>query len=108
MSRQDIPRIGRKRPLRLFITEWMKAKGLTQMDIANRLDINSTGTISKKLAKPEKMSVEWLAAFAYALDVDVEQLYYHPDRPRPEDILKGIDEPTRVVVLRMIQAAKRA
>lgn len=80
MSKQDIPRIGRKRPLRLFITEWMKAKGLTQMDIANRLDINSTGTISKKLAKPEKMSVD----------------------------LKGIDEPTRVVVLRMIQAAKRA
>lgn len=108
MSKSEITRIGRKKPVKVFIHEWMKHKGLTQVDIAGRLEVGSTGTISKKLAKPEKMSIEWLAKFAHALDIEISQLYHHPDQPRPEDLWRGADEPTRQVVIRILEAAKRA
>jgi transcriptional regulator with XRE-family HTH domain len=86
----------------------MEKRGLTQMDIANRLDVKSTGTISKKLSKPYQMSLEWLAAFAFALDVEVKQLYEHPDRPTQEELLSGLDEPKRKIIVGIIEAYKRA
>jgi transcriptional regulator with XRE-family HTH domain len=104
----DVPKIGGKRPPRLYLREWMAKRQMTQMDIANRLDVKSTGTISKKLAKPNQMSLEWLAAFAYALDVEVKRLYEHPDRPTQEELLAGLDEPKRLMIVEMIKAAKRA
>ncbi len=81
---------------------------MNQVDITNRLDLGSSGTVSKKLAKPEKMSVEWLAAFAYALDVEVDDLYRHPDRPTQEDLLRDLDANQKTVVIEMIRGLKRA
>jgi hypothetical protein len=108
MSDARIPRIYGNRKPRLFVHEWMKHKGLNQVDIANRLEISSTGTISKKLAKPEKLTVEWLAKFAWALDIDPEQLYRHPDQPSPDELLRQADPSTKEVVLRILNTAKRA
>lgn len=108
MSKSGVTRIGRRRPVRLFINEWMQHRGKTQVDIANRLEVGSTGTISKKLAKPEKMSIEWLAKFAWALDVEVEDLYRDPNRPTQEDLLRDVDESKRTMLIEMIKAAKRA
>lgn len=108
MSKVEITRIGRKKPVRLFIHEWMKHRDKTQVDIANRLEVGSTGTISKKLAKPEKMSVEWLAKFAWALDVEVEDLYRDPNRPTQEDLLRDLDANQKTVVIEMIKGLKRA
>lgn len=109
MTKDSVPRIGPKKPPRLFIQEWMDKREMTQMDIAARLEVASSGTISKKLANPQKMSAEWLAAFAWALDLDkVTDLYRHPDRPNAEDILAGLDEPRRAIIIEMIQGAKRA
>lgn len=108
MSGSDIPRIGRRKPVKIFIHEWMKYRGVNQVDLANRLEVASSGTISKKLKSPEKMSVEWLARMAHALNIEVEQLYHHPEQPRPEDLWKDADEGTRQVVIRILQSAKRA
>lgn len=108
MSKSELARIGRKKPVRLFIHEWMKHRGLTQMDIANRLEVGSTGTISKKLAKPMQMSVEWLAKFAWALDVEVEDLYRDPHRPTQDDLLRDLDPTQKTVVIEMIKGLKRA
>lgn len=104
----EVPKIGGRRPPRLYLREWMAKREMTQMDIANRLDVKSTGTISKKLAKPNQMSVEWLAAFAYALDVDVKRLYEHPDKPTQEELLSRLDEPMRAVIDQVLKSAKRA
>lgn len=108
MSKSETSRIGRKKPVKLYIHEWMKHRDKNQVDIANRLEQKSTGTISKKLAKPEKMSVEWLAKFAWALDCDVEDLYRDPKRPTQEDLLRDVEEPKRLMLIEMIKAAKRA
>lgn len=108
MSDPSVIRIGRRKPVRVFIHEWMKHKGVNQVDMAGRLEVNSSGTVSKKLKSPEKMSVEWLAKFAHALDIEVEQLYRHPEQPRPEDLWKNADASTQEVVIRILQAAKRA
>lgn len=86
----------------------MKHRGLNQVDIANRLEVSSTGTISKKLAKPEKLTVEWLAKFAWALEIEPEQLYHHPDQRTAEELLRQADDSTKEVVLRILNTAKRA
>jgi transcriptional regulator with XRE-family HTH domain len=107
MSR-NVPRIGLRKPARLFIHEWMEKRRLNQTDIARRLEVGSSGTISKKLKDPAKMSTEWIAAFAFALDVEVGDLYRHPDRPTQEELLAGLDEPVRAVIVQMLKSAKRA
>lgn len=110
MSDSKVTRIGRLRPPRLYIQEWMDKKGLTQADIAGRLEVGSSGTISKKLAKPEKLSAEWLAKFAWSLDLEsVSQLYDHPERPSRDDLLlKGVPENDKPAFIRDINALKRA
>lgn len=114
MSRADVPRIGPKKPVRLYIHQWMEKLGKNQVDIYNRLadpaapKSLSTGTISKKLAKPEKMSVEWLHKIAWALDLEVEDLHRDPNRPTQEDLLRDLDPNQKTVVIEMIKGLKRA
>lgn len=114
MSRAAVTRIGPKRPVRLFIQQWMDKLGKNQTDIYNRLadpaseKSLSTGTISKKLAKPEKMSVEWLHKIAWALDLEVEDLYRDPNRPTQEDLLRDLDPTQKTVVIEMIKGLRRA
>lgn len=108
MSAPRVTRIHGSKPPRLYLQEWMKHRGLNQVDLANRLEVGSIGTISKKLAKPEKLTVEWLAKFAWALDVEPDRLYRHPDQPSPDELLRQADDSTKEVVLRILNTAKRA
>ena len=97
-----------RKPSRLFIHEWMTKRGMNQSDIARRLEVGSSGTISKKLKNLDRLDKEWIEGFAYALDVEVADLYKHPDTPTQEELLAGIEEPKRTIIVEMIKAAKRA
>ena len=109
MSKSDVTRIGPYKPPRLFIHEWMRKKGKTQVDITNRLELGSTGTISKWLKNPIKLDVERLSAIAWALDMDdVRDLYRDPERPTQEDLLRDLDPTQKTVLIEMIKGLKRA
>jgi transcriptional regulator with XRE-family HTH domain len=109
-SRSLVRVLGGKKAVRLYIREWMSHKGMTQTDIMNRLDIGSSGTISKKLAKPETIDQQWLNAIAWALDLeDPLDLYRDPSRPTPDELrreIEALSDQERDSALRVIRALK--
>lgn len=95
-----IERIGARRPVRLYIEEWMaKVPGLDRKRLAERMGV-SPGTITKKLQVPKKIDAEWAAKFADGLGLDdPTDIFRDPDAPTPASLLKGMtDEQTRELV----------
>ena len=98
-------RIGPRKPHRHFIREWMKARGLTQEKLADRLGI-SQGTVSKALKTKTVLTEEYLVGIAAALDVDVADLFRDPASPTREELLRGLSENEKLTVIRMIEALR--
>jgi transcriptional regulator with XRE-family HTH domain len=85
----------------------MKAKGVTQEKLADRLGI-SQGTVSKALKSRTVLTEEYLMGIAEALDVLVADLFRDPKSPTQEELLRGLSEPERQTVIRMIDALRNA
>jgi DNA-binding MarR family transcriptional regulator len=104
-TRMVMARIGPHKPHRHFIREWMKTKGVTQEKLADRLGI-SQGTVSKALKSRTVLTEEYLIGIAEALDVQVADLFRDPKSPTQEELLRGLSEPERQTVIRMIEALR--
>jgi len=112
-----IDRIGNRRTARLYIREWMEAKHLNNKKLAERME-RSEGTISKLLAAADppkpgekkrattKVTVEYLAEFANALDVDVAQLFHDPARPTRDELLKGYSTEELTIAVQLIDQTR--
>lgn len=100
-----IERIGRKRPYRLYLREWADSRGLSGDDLAGRMDC-TPGTVSKLINGKMKQTPEWLARFADALGTDVEitDLFRHPDAPTQQDLLRGLPQAEQDRIIRAIRA----
>ena len=81
--------IGGARPPRVFGREWIKHRDLTQERAADRMHV-SKGTLSKLLNEQMEWTAKYLAALAHALDVEIDDLFHHPDRPSPEQLLRDV------------------
>lgn len=103
-----VTRIGRRKPvkLHLYLAEWREAKGLTQAQLADRLDTTDV-TVSRWETGKRSPDDPAKAAIAHALDIEVRDLYRHPGRPSADDLLRG--QPKEVVeqAIRLIQAIRR-
>jgi transcriptional regulator with XRE-family HTH domain len=76
------PRIGPRRPVRVFLAEWRESKNLTQEALGLRFEPPvAKGTISRLEARPFNISLGVLGAYAEALNVKPTDLY----RPPPAD-----------------------
>jgi len=93
-------RIGGLRPPRLYIEERMATiPGLDRKRLAERMGV-SAGTITKKLAHPEKIDVQWQERFREALGLDsIEELFRDPSAPPQGELFRGLskDEQKQVV-----------
>lgn len=106
------PRIGPRRPRRIFLEEWRKARGLSQKALGERFDpavSNVTVGRWERAARGERgddasqMNDDVRAAVAEALDIEVEDLYRHPDQPSADALLRNADEPTRDAAFKMLE-----
>ncbi len=106
-----IDRIGKREPPRLFIREWMAKLDINNKKLAERME-RSEGTVSKLLGAADppqvgkkrttiKVTVEYLAEFADALNLEVSQLFHDPERPTRDELLRGysVEELTTAVQL---------
>jgi transcriptional regulator with XRE-family HTH domain len=102
------PRIGPRKPQRLFLAEWRESRGLTQEQLAGRLRTTHV-TISRWETGKRKPDNDALQAIAEALDdrMDWRDLYRDPHRPSANDLLR--DQPPEVIeqALKLIQAIRR-
>lgn len=99
-------RIGSSEPHRHYIREWMKKKGITQEQMAGRLDV-SQGTVSKMLKKSSVLTEYYLVGIAQALSLTVPDLFRNPDRPTQEELLAGLSDDQRQTVITMIEALRK-
>lgn len=109
-----IERIGKARPPRLYIREWMRDKGLDNKRLAERMG-RAEGTVSKLLSaadqNPEKrttqkITVEYLAEFADALNVQVAQLFHDPARPTRDELLRGYTNEQLTTAIQLIEHSR--
>ncbi len=100
------PRIGPKRPFRLYIAEWREDKRLTQQQLGDRLGTSDV-TVSRWETGKRKPDLDAQAAIAEALGISPGDLYRHPEQPSADALLRG--QPKDVVenVFKMIHAIRR-
>lgn len=101
-----VTRIGPKRPHRLFIAEWRQERGLSQEQLAER--INSTkATISRYEKGVRRVGAEAMAALNEALQADIRR---NPATPSADELLRNASPEVREQAIRVIEAlvAKKA
>lgn len=102
------PRIKPKRPVRLFLAQWREKKGLTQQQVADRME-TSDATISRYETGERRPDINAQAAYAEALGLEhFTQLWRDPERPSADDLLR--DQPPEVVeqAMNIIRAIRKA
>ena len=97
-----IVRIGPIKPPHVFIREWIDHSGLDQQIIADRMGC-APGTLSKLINGGMKLTNEWIARIANALDVSFLDLFHHPDRPTSEDLLRDVPDEKREEIVGVIK-----
>jgi len=81
--------------------------GLDQTRLAERME-TTPGTISKKLANPERIDLGWLERFRIGLNLpDITDLYRDPSAPNPNELLRGLSEAERTEVLRFVDFVRQ-
>jgi transcriptional regulator with XRE-family HTH domain len=71
------PRIGSRRPTRLFLAEWRLAKGLTQEQLADRLGTSHV-TVSRWETGKRQPNLNAQEAIAEAMGIEAVDLRRHP------------------------------
>lgn len=86
------PRIGPKRPVRVFLAEWREWADLTLEELGNRIEpAVDKGTVSRwENAKPGHLTLGVIAAFAEAVDRPVADMYRLPP-PKDKPSLPSLD-----------------
>ena len=92
-----------KRPYRLYVREWITHKELDQADVAEMMECEP-GTLSKLISGKMNWTAEWLARAAHALNIEVVDLFRHPNDTPQEDLLKNLPNGKRQEVVRVIKA----
>lgn len=95
------PRIGPKRPRRIYLAEHRERLSLTQKQLGERLNVSDM-TVSRWETGKALLSTDVLAAVAEALGKEPQDLYYHPDHPSADILLREQPADVQALVLRTI------
>jgi transcriptional regulator with XRE-family HTH domain len=98
-----------RRKRKVYLAEWRLHRGLSQKQLADRLE-SDVMTVSRWELGKTAISTDALAALAEALGGDLmepEDLYHHPDQPTPNQLLRG--QPPEVIdnAMKMLRAIRR-
>lgn len=100
-------KIGPKKPFVHFIAEHRLAKGLTQKQLAERLEADVM-TVSRWETYEVRVDFPILAAIAEALggdEMEAEDLLHHPNQPTPNQLLRRVPVDDREAFIRQIKRA---
>lgn len=104
------PRIGPKRPVRLYLGLWRESEGLTQEQLGGRIHPPvDKGTVSRwEKAPPGKLSTGVIAAYAEAVGRHVTDMYRRPaDGPSLDAMADQLDADLREQAVNVITALSR-
>lgn len=104
-----VTRIGPSAPLRHYLREWRKKKGLTLQKLADRLPLGEEGRATGKdqISRWERfergITMEAQAALAEALGIEPWQLFQHPDTPSADELLKNATPEKKRAIFAVIE-----
>ena len=104
-----VVKIHPRRPRPVYLAEWREAKGFTQKQLAERLGCDVM-TVSRWELRKVAISTDALAALAEALGGDLmepEDLYHHPDKPTPNQLMRDQPAEVREQGLNLLRAIRR-
>lgn len=99
-------RIGPRRPRRIYLAEWRARRGITQQQLAERLDTTSM-TVSRWERGTALLNTGTQVAVAEALDIEPEDLWRHPDTPSADELLRDQPKEVRDQAVNLIRAIRR-
>lgn len=100
------PRIGPRRPRKLYIAEWRDSRGLTQKQFGDRLGVTDV-TVSRWELGRVLLNTNVMAAIAEALNIEPQDLYHPPDRPSADALLRGQPPEIHDQAIAIIKAIRR-
>lgn len=101
-----IGRIGPRKPVRLFLAEWRAKRGLTQQQLADRLETSDV-TVSRWETGERRPDDRAKSAISWVLGCEVVDLYRHPDQPSADALLRDQPPEIQEQALRVITAMRR-
>jgi len=95
-----------KKPVRLYLAEWREKRGLTQQQLADRLETSDV-TISRWETGKRRPDDDAKSAISWVLGIEVVDLYRHPEQPSADALLRGQPTEIQEQAFRVIAAMRR-
>lgn len=100
-------RIGSQKPLKWYLREWRERRGLTQEQVAERLD-TTKGMVSQFENGKRRLNDDWICGFAHVFGIDPADLLRNPQSPHPMQLLDELTQSQRESIMHMIGMFKNA
>ena len=101
-----VPRIGPRRPRRIYLAEWRENRELSQKQLGERLGVTDM-TVSRWERATALLNTNVMAAIAEALSIEPQDLYRHPDQPSADALLRDQPQEVRDQAVNLIRAIRR-
>jgi transcriptional regulator with XRE-family HTH domain len=98
-----VARIGPKRPRRQFLKQWRESRGLTQQQLAERLETGKD-QISRWESGKRGMTAEVIEALSDALQIEPGDIFRDPAMPSADQLLRNATPEQRQQALSVIEA----
>jgi len=104
MRKRVIP----QKPRYLYLGEWREARGLTQEQVGERLDVDKNTVARWEQQKGNrKPDIDIVAALAEVYDIEPQEFYNAPDSPSADTILRKAPTDIRDSVLTILRRHTR-
>ena len=97
-----VTRIGRNRPISLFLKEHREKKAVSPEAMAGRLGITRE-SLYRWEREQHRLNPEKIARFADALDMAPDRLWHHPDEPSADEQLRNATLEERQAAVEMVR-----
>lgn len=101
-----VTRIGPKRPRRHYLKDWRESRGLTQQQLADRLDTGKD-QISRWESGKRGMTAEVIDAVSDALQIEPGDLFRDPATPSADQLLRNAPPEIQRQALALIETLIR-
>jgi transcriptional regulator with XRE-family HTH domain len=97
-----VARIGPRRPFRHYLREWREKRGLTQQQLADKLDTGKD-QISRWESGKRDMGAAVIAALSEALQIEPGDLFRDPSIPSADELLRNASPEERALAIDVVQ-----
>lgn len=97
-----VARIGPRRPFRQYLKEWRELRGLTQQQLADRVETGKD-QVSRWESGKRGMGAEVIAALSEALRLEPGDLFRDPAVPSADELLRDATPEQRRLAIDLVQ-----